>query len=383
MIRITNNKNKRTWFRLWIAGLILLLGGSIGLMRSSTVQASSGSILLSTDKSVVKQGDVFTVVCRVSASTGVLEADFYVDYNTAVLQFVEGGQKAKKEVGGVHIQSLDNTSSPARRTFSLQFIAKELGDATVFIRNGARVMDGEGDPLSLSTGRLELQVTETGESDDEPGPGQQPPDASQIPAPGEGVPPQPSAKLSNNCKIKELVTNADKLTPEFDPTVGSYEAEVPADTQTFFIDYTLASKKAKAKIKGNRDLTFGVNKVTLTVTAESGKKKKYVFMVKRRQEPAVGTTDTVSGAAVNEQPPLDKEENKGYSIIVYVILAVLVVFAVAMVLLVKKQQRELQYYYEKEELEEKRETENDRGSGESDHEGREVRGEDGEFRYRN
>ena len=381
MNRVTKKKNNKAWFRLLIAGLVLLIGGTIGLLRSSTSLAESGSILLSTEKQVVKKGDVFTVVCRVSASTGVLEADFYVDYNTAVLQFLEGGQKAKKEVGGVHIQSLDNTSSPVRRTFSLQFTAKEIGDATIFIRDGARVMDGEGNPLSLSTGRIELQVNETGESEGE---GEQLPGmAPGATPPGPDAPPMPSVKLSNNRKIASLTTNATKLTPEFDPTVGTYEAEVPADTTTFFIDYTLESKKAKAKIKGNKDLVFGVNKVTLTVTAESGKKKKYVFMVKRLQKPAVGALDAASGGAVGTEPPLDKDENNSYHILLYVVLILLVIFAVAMIVLVRRQRQELEYYYEKEELEEKRETENDRGSGEGDHEGREIRGEDGKFRYRN
>lgn len=367
--------------RLWVAGLILLVGGSIGLMRSSDSGAettsSSGTISLSTENPVIKKGDVFTVVCRVSAANGVADADFYVDFNTAVLQFVEGGNKATKEVGGVHIQSVGNSDAPIRRTFSLQFIAKSEGDATVFIRNGANVTDGEGSPISLRTDKIELLVNETGEDDR--------PDASQAPEQlPPGVTPAPPAKKSNSCKVKTLITNAEVMTPEFDPTVGTYEAEVAADVRTFFIDYTLASKKAKASIKGNHDLVFGLNKVTLTVTAESGKKKKYVFMVTRRQEPVAGVgTDVVSGPAANVQEPLDKEENNGYSIILYIIIGLLAVFSVAMIMLVKRQQRELDYFYEKEELEEKRETEDDRRGGESDHERREIRGEDGEFRYRN
>ena len=309
-----------------------------------------------------------------SAANGVAEADFFVDYNTAVLQFVEGGAKATKEVGGVHIQSLDNSSAPTRRTFSLQFIAKEEGDATVFIRNGANVTDGEGNALSLKTDRIEMAVNATGEAGE----------TSQTPGPegSPAAPPEPTKKPSDNCKIQMLDTNALRMSPEFDPTVRTYEAEVSADTQTFFLDYKLANKKAKATVKGNRDLAFGVNRVVLTVTAESGKKKRYVFMVTRLQEPAVSDTiGAVSGPATDTQEPLDKESNNGYSIILYVVIGLLAVFAISMVVLVKRQQRELQYYYEEEEREETRETEDDRGSGEGDLEGSEVRGEDGEFRY--
>ena len=111
-------------------------------------------------------------------------------------------------------------------------------------------------------------------------------------------------------------------------------------------------------------------------------KKKYVFMVTRRQESALSSPGVASGAATDTGEPLDKDGNNSYSIIVYVVLGLLAVFAIAMIVLVKRLRRELEYYYEKEELEEKRETKDDRGSGEGDHERSEIRGEDGEFRYR-
>ena len=379
-------------FRLYIA-VLLLLTGSISVLSQSAPDAragSGGTITLYTDSgkegepnfSAVK-GNLVTVVCRVSSAAGVLESDFYVDYNSSLLTFVEGGPKASKETGGIHIQSLDNTDSPVRRTFSLKFMAAEEGECPVFIRSGARVVDGDGNPISLQTASIIVTIPNDGAAEPMP-------DATLpvVPTPDPAAPmdtPVPTDKLSGNCRVRSLLTNAIRMAPAFDPEVTQYDAEVKSDTTIFFIDYVLAGKKSRASIKGNRDLTYGVNKVTLTVTAENGKKKKYVFLVNRLTKPEkqAGFDPAVSGGAVNSDAGLDKEENNGYSIVLYIVIALLAVFGVAMIILVKRQQRELQYYYEEEEEKENsRETEDDRGSGESDFEGREVRGQDGEFRYR-
>ena len=360
--------------RILAAGLILLLGGSIGLVHKlPDAMASGGSISLSVSDPVKKKGEVFSVICKVTAETGVLETDFYVDYNTSVLKFIDGGAKATKETGGVHILSLDNTDSPVRRTFSLSFLALENGDATVFIRSGARLTDGEGSVLSLKTDKIDITVNETGE-EEAVSPGATPPQDM----------PTETPKLSGNWKVAELVTNAISMTPEFDPTIRTYEAEVGMDTDIFFMDYKLASKKAKAQIKGNRDLTYGLNKVTLTVTAENGDKRRYVFMVTRKTEPDAtpATEDVVSGPAADSSEPLDKSEDKGYSIILYIVIVLLSVFSISMVVLVKKQRSELEYYYEEEEREARRETEDDRRSGEGDLERGEIRGEARQFNDR-
>ena len=67
---------------------------AVASVGSSKSAISSGKITLTVSDPVIKKGEVFTVVCRVSASTGVSEADFFVDYNTSVLKFVEGGARA-------------------------------------------------------------------------------------------------------------------------------------------------------------------------------------------------------------------------------------------------------------------------------------------------
>ena len=374
--------------------MLILFIGVTGLSHKVTPAKAegSGAITLTVDGTTegdpiaVKKGEMFTVVCRVSAATGVLESDFYVDYNSAVISFVEGGPKVKKETGGVHVQSLDNTDSPVRRTFSMKFLAKEEGDCDVFIRNGARVTDGDGDPLSLQTAHITLHSVDT--PTDESLPASMPPDVVATPDPSQpSASPEPTEvpkALSGNCRVRSLLTNAIRMAPAFDPGISNYEAEVKSDTMVFFVDYVLAGRNATAKLTGNRDLTYGVNKVTLTVTAENGKKKKYTFLVTRLTQPEKSDAGTpaASGNAAGGNTGLDKEEKGGYSIVLYVVIALLAVFSVSMIILVKKQQRELQYYYEeeeKEEREESRETEDDRGSGEGDLEGSEVRGEDGEF----
>ena len=154
------NIRKRIFLLVLAMGLLFGIP-TFAIAGTTTQTTASGAISLETTRNTIKKGEAFTVVCRVTSSVGVLETDFFVDYNTSVLEFVEGGTRATKETGGVHVVSNDNTDSPIRRTFSLQFLAKKEGDATVFIRDGAFVMGGDGTQLSVRTNRLELVVNET------------------------------------------------------------------------------------------------------------------------------------------------------------------------------------------------------------------------------
>lgn len=378
------NKKKRRLIATLLC-LIVLVSGILILPVRASKAVGVGQIQLSCKKTHVAKGEAFTVVCRVTSATGVLEADFFVDYNTAALDFSYGGAKATKETGGVHIASLDNTDSPIRRTFSLQFIAKEYGDANIFIRDGARVMDGEGNAISLSTERLVVQVDDGGDPTPEPvvtdtG------EPNTTMAPGETAPAKatPIPGKSGKNKLISVTTNAKSMKPEFDPDVKKYRCEVESDQDTFFIEYQCQDSKAKVKIKGNKNLKYGENKVRVIVTAPNKDKRTYTFYVTRLAAQDVGddagdkpTVVAVSQAAVQpDGKPLDKVGVSGYSIVLYLIILVLAIFSVAMVMLVRRQRREI-YEYE-EMLEEEDETEDDRRSGKSDIESGEVRGEDGE-----
>ena len=370
---------------------------SISASKSlSTTAIASGKISLSASDTVIKKGDVFTVVCRVSASTGVSEADFYVDYNTSVLKFIEGGARATKEVGGVHIRSLDNDDAPLRRTFSLQFAGEQDGEASLFIRNGASVTDGEGNLISLQTDKIDVLINETGEdesadaqegqSGDGSGSVAENPDGKPTTDKSSKTAEDPTA-FSSNSRLMSVSTNAISLVPDFDPSVMTYEAEVDPDTETFITKYLTEDDRATVRIKGNKHLKFGRNRVKLIVTAENGRKSKYVFLVTKlafmpeaEPEETEAPETVVSPAAVDVQVPLDKDDDKGYSIVLYVIIGLLAILSIALIALVKRQRRELDYIYE--EMEEYRETQNDSGSGEGAVKGGEVRGQDGEFGYR-
>ncbi len=390
-----------------ISGLLFGMSGvadfgitTVAHATTTTETLPSGTITLSTTSSTVKKGEAFTVVCRVSSSSGVLEADFYVDYNTSVLEFVEGGTRATKETGGVHVVSNDNTDSPVRRTFSLQFLGKKEGDATVFIRDGAFVMSGEGTQMSVRTNRLDLVVNETGE----PADGGEQTDENSNPIGPDGNPMQTDengnpigpdgkplatpvpANAGGNTRIKSIITNAKEMVPDFDPSVRTYDAVVDPETDTFFIEYELADRNARATVKGNTNLNYGENKVKLVVTAENGKKGKYVFLVTRlsgKNNSEVAEVVTPAATEMNSDTGLDKEENNGYSILLYIIIVILAVFSISMVVLVRRQRREIDnLYLEEEERESINETENDIRGREGGIEGSEIRGEDGKFRYR-
>ena len=366
-----NNRKEYRSKRGSFAVLVFALAMIVSLIAGAGVShASGGRIALTTNETTYEKGAFFTVVCRVSSGAGVGDTDFYVDFNTDIFKFMGGGSKATKETGGVHIQSTGNADAPMTRTYSLQFFAKKEGTGSIFIRQGADVTDSEGQPISLSTDKVDLVIGNVPGADASTPPGE----PGSTPSASE-----PPKDLSKNNKVKDIVTNAIRFSPEFDPKVKEYEAYVGPDTETFFIDYILASKKARASISGNRNLSFGENTVKLVVTAENGDKRTYKFyVVKEQTDPNAETGVVVTGAAADANKTLDKEGKNSYSIILYILIAVLSIFCISLVVLVRRMRKEIESYEDMEDFYEK---EDDTGSGEGDHEGGEIRGENGESRY--
>ncbi|MCR4605123.1 MAG: cadherin-like beta sandwich domain-containing protein [Eubacterium sp.] len=368
---IINNK-KRGSFAVLVFALALIISTlsvvAVGPVKKA--QAAGGRIALETSETIYAKGDFFTVVCRVSSGSGVGDTDFYVDFNTDIFKFMEGGTKAAKETGGVHINSAGTTDSPMTRTYSLQFFAKKEGTGSIFIRQGANVLTPDGQPISLSTDKIEVEIGKKSADGGDVVPSDQ----------QTGIEPGEKKELSKSNKVKDIRTNAISMTPEFNSGIKEYEVTVSPDTETFFIDYILASKKARASISGNRDLSFGENVVKLTVTAENGDKRTYKFYVVRNQEGTQDEIETiaVSPTAVDVNKNLDKDGKSGYSILLYILIVILSIFCISLVVLVRRMRKELESYEEMEDLYEEKD---DTGSGEGDYESGEIRGEDGESRY--
>ena len=91
-----------------------------------------------------------------------------------------------------------------------------------------------------------------------------------------------TTKKSDNADLKTLQISNGKLSPDFDKDITEYYTNVDLSVYKITTKVTLADNKSTVKVKGNRNLKEGENKIELTVTAESGKKKVYYIYVNKK-----------------------------------------------------------------------------------------------------
>lgn len=121
--------------------------------------AASAVVEFSTDKTEVKKDETVTVVCRVTSKDGFNDVKMKVSYDSDVLQFIEGGKKVSGGNGQLSIQSVGNTDAVTTRTYSLQFQAVGEGATAIQTDGNPKILDSEGNKLSISSNRIVLSVT--------------------------------------------------------------------------------------------------------------------------------------------------------------------------------------------------------------------------------
>lgn len=100
----------------------------------------------------------------------------------------------------------------------------------------------------------------------------------------------PNYVPSENANLKELSVEGVPLSPGFSPEVGAYYVWLPYEMDSLRIKATPEDSKAKAKVGEATGLEAGkATAVTVTVTAESGKKQTYTITAVRA--PALADTE--------------------------------------------------------------------------------------------
>ena len=90
---------------------------------------------------------------------------------------------------------------------------------------------------------------------------------------------------SANANLETLAVENFTLSPEYEENITNYNTEVSKDTQELNVLAIPNNMNAKVEIKGNENLQYGKNRITVTVTAQNGvTKKKYLIDVYKRNE---------------------------------------------------------------------------------------------------
>ena len=90
---------------------------------------------------------------------------------------------------------------------------------------------------------------------------------------------------SANANLETLAVENFTLSPEYEENITNYNTEVSKDTQELNVLAIPNNMNAKVEIKGNKNLQYGKNRITVTVTAQNGvTQKKYLIDVYKRNE---------------------------------------------------------------------------------------------------
>lgn len=91
------------------------------------------------------------------------------------------------------------------------------------------------------------------------------------------------ASYSTNANLKELAITDYQLTPAFDKNTTDYTLEVPNEVENITISASKEDSKSTVTGDGTKELTEGLNRFEIVVTAEKGNKKTYVIEVTRKE----------------------------------------------------------------------------------------------------
>ncbi len=93
---------------------------------------------------------------------------------------------------------------------------------------------------------------------------------------------QPIKILSEDNTLKSLAISPGTLTPEFQPSIETYKAEVDASSITITAEAN--DPKATYKSSSKQNLSYGENTINFIVTSESGSKRTYKLIITRKDE---------------------------------------------------------------------------------------------------
>lgn len=209
------------------------------ILFTTTINAATANISVSTNKNQVVVGNTFTVTTKVSGSNlGVWE--WTLNYDTKKFKLVSGGNVR-------HVSDFsDNIRS---KTWTLKAIAKGSGNISV---KAYGVYTKNEVAMKVTTNTKTIRVITQAELE---------------------------ASYSKDNNLKSLSIDGLKLEPAFNKDTTEYKVTAESNTTEIKINATKSDSKADLSGTGTFKVTEGENKFTITVEAENGSVKKYNILV--------------------------------------------------------------------------------------------------------
>ncbi len=245
--------------------LSLIMIAAIALSLLSVCSFASASVKTGVSSSAVHVGDTVTVSFTFTTDKPTCVAEPWIKFDNSKFSFVSlasGGSASLITDDQIKISYYDALNTSQTYKVSATFKANAIGSGSFDI---AFPEVGLTDLNFVSLGSPTASVSVT-------------------------VKARPDQHLSSDCNLKSLtVPTGCTLVPAFSPNVTEYTCSVPADVESFPMDWKLSDSNAKDSVSGSVKLAYGVNKRSVKVVAQDGTAKTYTVTVTRAASPDTPT----------------------------------------------------------------------------------------------
>lgn len=209
---------------------------------------NAASFKISTNKSTVVVGNNVKVTVNVSGGDAA-GWEYCLNYDTSVFTLTS----ATSDTGGKCVKAGSTLTGYKSVTYTLK--AKKSGSSS-FTLSGAAIYNDDLALISSSYNTVTVKAKTQAEIE---------------------------ASYSTNADLKSLYVDGYEITPEFNKNTLEYELEVENEIDKITIKAGKADGSASVSGTGEKELTEGLNKFNIVVTAEKGNKKTYVINITRKE----------------------------------------------------------------------------------------------------
>ena len=242
----------------------------LGLFK---VNASSALINVSTNKTSVVVGNSITVTVKISSTEAIGAWEYDLSYDNSILKLTSGT---------AHVVDYATSSSIKTKSYTYTFKCLKSGTSNISVSN-YNVISFNENPMETQISKTRVKVI-TNE--------------------------QLQQSYSKNNYLKTLTIDKGTLSPIFNKDTLEYNVEVENGVTSVVIGATLEDKKAKLSGIGTINVTEGVNKIEVKVTAENGNVRSYIINVTVKElSPIVVKIDDKEYSVIRKEGVLDPPSN--------------------------------------------------------------------------
>lgn len=260
--------------------LSVIISGVIVITNEKTYSASCS---LSISGETLNVGDTKKITIKSSSNTS--SADGYIKSNDpSCIQVVNVNSSIGKNTDS-YFATIDQAGDGLSSVGSVTIKALRPDCSTTLKITGVSMSDvdlASYSGLSFTSGTIKVKPVQTTTQAVTQPQNNQP----SNPQPSNNNNSTPATKTgSGNNLLSSLKVAGCNLNEKFNAKNTNYSINVDSTIKSVDVKADTQDDKAKVNISGNNQLKSGINKITITVTAENGSKKTYTITVNKEKDP--------------------------------------------------------------------------------------------------